>query len=369
MIPDKYDNSTFDVLDNISASDDKERHVLGHALSAWYVGNWHNLIELDVTNVLDPTTKGKLCLLIASAFQQIGDMVLAKRNYEISQSFGCSKSLIGKMMLSGLYNQLGLYKLHTTNNSPDVLPYFIKSIEVVFPHLDAKIFGNLRFQQQAFDSMERAEYVEVLSNIYSSFRGVQISDIPHIDEFGLQFFEDCLKNLKGGYLEYGSGASTLFAFEKGVEVVVSVASDKSWMSAVEKRIFSTYGVEVDFYPICVDIGKTNAWGYPVDKTKMDEYHRYSSAPWDLIVENNLDIGLILIDGRFRVACFVYSLMNAKSGTRILFDDYVDREHYHVVEDLVNINAIYGRMAEFIIPDNFDKFKAYKVLSEHLLTIF
>ena len=31
---------------------------------------------------------------------------------------------------------------------------------------------------------------------------------------------------------------------------------------------------------------------------------------------------VLVDGRFRVCCFLTSLKNAEQGTRIIFDDYV-----------------------------------------------
>lgn len=40
----------------------------------------------------------------------------------------------------------------------------------------------------------------------------------------------------------------------------------------------------------------------------------------------------MIDGRFRVACFLYSLLCAETGTVILFDDYSLRFRYHLVED-------------------------------------
>lgn len=42
--------------------------------------------------------------------------------------------------------------------------------------------------------------------------------------------------------------------------------------------------------------------------------------------------MVLVVGRFRVACFVYSLLCAQTRTIILFDDYANREHYHAVEE-------------------------------------
>ena len=44
--------------------------------------------------------------------------------------------------------------------------------------------------------------------------------------------------------------------------------------------------------------------------------------------------MVLIDGRFRVACFLFSLLNAKKDSIIIFDDYMNRSEYHVVEEVL-----------------------------------
>ena len=63
--------------------------------------------------------------------------------------------------------------------------------------------------------------------------------------------------------------------------------------------------------------------------------------------------LVLIDGRFRVACFLFSLINGSPGTKIIFDDYVNRPHYHVVEEFIKPIETCGIQALFIIPKNLD----------------
>lgn len=65
--------------------------------------------------------------------------------------------------------------------------------------------------------------------------------------------------------------------------------------------------------------------------------------------------LVLIDGRFRVACLLTALLKAKAGTVILFDDYLNRrELYGRVEDLLLMRKQIGRMAEFVVPDVLDR---------------
>ena len=56
--------------------------------------------------------------------------------------------------------------------------------------------------------------------------------------------------------------------------------------------------------------------------------------------------LILIDGRFRVLCFLTSLKFSPKGTKILFDDYRDRQFYHIVEEFCPIIDRCGRQALF-----------------------
>jgi len=55
---------------------------------------------------------------------------------------------------------------------------------------------------------------------------------------------------------------------------------------------------------------------------------------------------VLVDGRFRVACFLASILSITEDTTIFFDDYVDRDYYHVVEEIIKPNRFCGRQAIF-----------------------
>ena len=56
---------------------------------------------------------------------------------------------------------------------------------------------------------------------------------------------------------------------------------------------------------------------------------------------------VLIDGRFRVCCFLTTLKLADEGTRIIFDDYINRPHYHFIEKYVPRVTVCGRQCLFI----------------------
>ena len=57
----------------------------------------------------------------------------------------------------------------------------------------------------------------------------------------------------------------------------------------------------------------------------------------------------LFDGRFRVCCFLTSLKFAEEGTKIIFDDYTNRPHYHFIENYVSRVKVFGRQCMFVVP--------------------
>ena len=60
-----------------------------------------------------------------------------------------------------------------------------------------------------------------------------------------------------------------------------------------------------------------------------------------------------MDGRFRVACFLTSLLNADAGSIIIFDDYTLRPEYHIVEIFEKPIEINKRQAAFQVSGNYD----------------
>lgn len=56
--------------------------------------------------------------------------------------------------------------------------------------------------------------------------------------------------------------------------------------------------------------------------------------------------LVLIDGRFRVFCFLTAIKLAPFGTKILYDDYTNRPFNHEVEDFYQKIDVCGRQALF-----------------------
>ena len=95
-----------------------------------------------------------------------------------------------------------------------------------------------------------------------------------------------------------------------------------------------------------------------EKKNIKEYLLY---PWQH--EHKPDF--VLIDGRFRVACFLTSLKLCNVGTNIIFDDYFVRPHYHIVEEIIKPIKSFGRQALFEVNnlENLDKNLINKLLEK------
>ena len=148
-------------------------------------------------------------------------------------------------------------------------------------------------------------------------------------------------------LEYGSGGSTVLAAELPGKVTFSVESDAEWLAKMQ-AYFTAFEPVSPVHLHFGDIGPTRAWGHPKDEVAFRKWPDYPMSVWAL--PGFLHPDLVLIDGRFRAACFLTCLFRSSKPMTVLWDDYIDRPFYHRVEELVKPAQIIGRMARFeILP--------------------
>ena len=143
------------------------------------------------------------------------------------------------------------------------------------------------------------------------------------------------------YAEYGCGASTIWVANNIDCKIFSVDSSAGWIGQVKKECKS-------LKPILhlADVGPVGDWGMPIDYEKSDNFTDYTDWIWT----DNKKPNIILIDGRFRVCCFLTCLINGEKGTKIFFDDYTNRPMYHFVEKFLKPTETCGRQALFVIPE-------------------
>lgn len=148
------------------------------------------------------------------------------------------------------------------------------------------------------------------------------------------------------YGEYGVGASTVFAASFPNLKIVAVETDLEWVRAVGGHVGSRANISH------VDLGPIAGFGRPLSYKRVDNFRQYTEG----IFRQEVSPDLVLVDGRFRVASFFASLLNARPGTRILFDDY-QRARYQIVEEVLQPQERTKRQGLFVKPDDFDLEKA------------
>ena len=146
-------------------------------------------------------------------------------------------------------------------------------------------------------------------------------------------------------LEYGSGGSTVMAAELPGKRVFSVESDPVWAAGLQDYLDAA-GLAAGVSLHVVDIGPTGDWGAPVSDEGWRRYHRYPLSVWDRTDFRHPDV--VLVDGRFRTACFVAVMARITRPVTLLFDDYAGRKSYHQVETWATPVAEVGRMAQFAL---------------------
>jgi hypothetical protein len=187
---------------------------------------------------------------------------------------------------------------------------------------------------------------ELLSFFYvQRVKGFETPTEPHMEPETVEFLTAALAKARF-YVEYGSGGSTILADRMGVRTI-SVEGDPYYARAVRKGL---KGSTVTI--LSPRIGLTGPWGYPVFRKKkprrLKRWDRYVQAP---LREEPPD--LILVDGRFRVACALEAARFVRErGARatLIMDDYVRRKRYHRVEQYLGAPRLIGRAAVFEIAE-------------------
>ncbi len=158
------------------------------------------------------------------------------------------------------------------------------------------------------------------------------------------------------YFEYGVGASTNWVLENTQSNIISVDTDKKWIDTINVSNKSSR-IKLNW----INLGDLENWGRPKSYDYRERFIDYISNVWNF--KQKADV--VLIDGRFRVACFLYSLINAKTNSIIIFDDYNNRPYYHIIEEIIPIYKTCGRQALFKVPKNLNHTLANNMLNKFI----
>jgi hypothetical protein len=112
--------------------------------------------------------------------------------------------------------------------------------------------------------------------------------------------------------------------------------------------------------LIADIGPTGGWGYPRDTSKIHLWPNYALCPY--LYGYSPD--LILVDGRFRVACSLAAALQVPEAT-VLIHDYRGRCHYHIIERFFSIDTTVDTLVRCRRKRPFDEQSARTLLRSYL----
>ncbi len=136
-------------------------------------------------------------------------------------------------------------------------------------------------------------------------------------------------NKSNVYLEFGSGGSTFEALKSPIKKVFSIESSLSWTERMKSWAFIKKSIEQERLDlIYINIGETTLFSYPDNIEHKEKFPDYSNILNKNTINKNVDT--VLVDGRFRVACVLNTILNCSAGVIIIIHDFWNRKHYHVV---------------------------------------
>ena len=179
---------------------------------------------------------------------------------------------------------------------------------------------------------------------------------PYMTENEIKLFEKYLKNSKK-YLEFGSGGSTYFAIQNGVDKITSIETDLKWMNRLKKNKKISSKIKNDelnliYHDINCNWCEHISWNK--NQRKMEETMKLSWKKYSDLTENlNYIPDLVLNDGRFRVVSLLKIYNKIDENTIILFHDYKDRSQYHIIENFFTEIENCEKLFVFKKRDNID----------------
>lgn len=84
-----------------------DQDLLDKYRNLWQIGEWESLVTLDSDILEHHPDRAKLALIIASAWQQLNDLIVARGFIKKAKDWGCDKKLIAQIVIAGVHNTLG----------------------------------------------------------------------------------------------------------------------------------------------------------------------------------------------------------------------------------------------------------------------
>jgi hypothetical protein len=142
---------------------------------------------------------------------------------------------------------------------------------------------------------------------------------------------DIIVNRSKVYLEFGMGGSTLRTLQNSKANIYSIDSDLNWINLIRRYWIIRFYENRRLHLLHINIGRTKEWGYPEGIDSVALFPNYSANVFN-IIKNKEQIDTVLIDGRFRVACTLRTIMECHLNRqlKIIIHDFWNRPIYFIL---------------------------------------
>ena len=236
--------------------------------------------------------------------------------------------------------------------------------------LSLKLLLILRLPFDCFRLSQKYELIGWNDNLCGNYT----IERPHMSDKESEYFLKTFQShsIKNSIiLEWGSGGSTNFLAWNSRHLT-SIENSRQFCDQMALRNTTKCNISLNkLNYICMNHTNLKEWGMAQNQSLVasKRYRTYVEIVDRYFVNHKPDI--VFVDGRFRVACILKGALlirdkpySASSGF-ILVHDYVDRRHYHVVENFLNRTEVAGTLAKLVIRPDVDWVKLGSTLEEFL----
>lgn len=187
----------------------------------------------------------------------------------------------------------------------------------------------------------------IKSSLSSLFSSPSAAIRPHMTRRELACYDRYLDGA-ASLLEYGAGGSTLHAIQRSTRTILSIETDRGWIEKLrELEPIAQAEQRGTLRMIHVDIGPLEKWGNPADRSKSKNWPQYPLTPWQpALWQDRRPPDLVLVDGRFRVACIAASVVHGADSTLIAVHDFWNRKEYHRALEILEVVDRAGTLGIF-----------------------
>lgn len=124
-----------------------DENLMERCRTQWQFGDWDRLAKLDREVLQHHPDRDKLALLAAAACLQTNDPATARQLIRLARTWGCSKQLISRVLISGVHNSLGCYAALSGQTSR-AKRHFEGAIAIGSPGGEARLIAHARTERQ-----------------------------------------------------------------------------------------------------------------------------------------------------------------------------------------------------------------------------